>query len=131
MWFTSVMYAQQEGIKRDEVSTGDYDPYAWQQHAVKYSSRKLKDPIKRDLEKMFEDRLGPQSDRGTIPRSRTKVMLDPTHFTKEKLVATPFGWHAQVCPRLRRSSMPFHLRVPRGFCLMLSSLWGFTSSLSL
>ena len=99
---------QQEGIKRDEVSTGDYDPYAWQQHAVKYSSRKLKDPIKRDLgelainfsiddthvylkdtvrvEKMFEDRLGPQSDRGVVPRSRTKVMLNPSQFTKEKLV---------------------------------------------
>jgi hypothetical protein len=88
---------QQEGIKRDEVDSGDYDPFAWKADAVKYSSKHLRDPIKRDLERMYEDRMGPANSTGTIvPRSRNKVMLDPQLYCEEKLISTPYGWHMQL-----------------------------------
>lgn len=87
---------QQEGIKRDEVDTGDYDPFAWKSDAVKYSSRNLRDPIKRDLERMYEDRIGPANASSTVPKARNKVMLDPQLYCEEKLISTPYGWHMQL-----------------------------------
>ncbi len=82
----------QEGIKRDVVIKSDYDPYAWKKHAVRYQGgQKLNDPVKRDLEKMYEDKLGPAGGRGEIPHHRTRVMIDPQMYDGAKLKGTPHG----------------------------------------
>lgn len=89
----------QEGIKRDVVIKSDYDPYAWKKHAVRYQGgQKLNDPVKRDLEKMYEDKLGPAGGRGEIPHHRTRVMIDPQMYDGAKLKGTPHGSVATPSP---------------------------------
>ena len=72
--------SQSEGIKRDDVAAKDYDPFAWKEDAIRYSTKSIKDPIKRDLERMHEESMGPTSRSGSIPKSRNKVMLDPQFY---------------------------------------------------
>jgi hypothetical protein len=94
--FISAENRMQEGTKRDEVDTGEYNPFSWQEHAVKYKTRNLDDPVSRDLQRMYQDRVGPGNVGGEVPKSKSKVMLDPTFYTKDKLSSTPYGREAQL-----------------------------------
>jgi hypothetical protein len=86
----------QEGIKRDVVIKADYDPYQWKEHAVRYKKAQIADPVKRDLEKMYEDKLGPSDSKGTIPKHRTRVCIDPQMYDGAKLKGTPHGIFANM-----------------------------------
>ena len=86
----------QEGIKRDVVIKSDYDPYQWKQHAVRYKQSAIADPVKRDLERMYEDRLGPGDSKGTIPKHRTRVCISPQMYDGAKLKGTPHGIFANM-----------------------------------
>eukprot|EP01043_Picozoa_sp_COSAG02_P001201 COSAG02_NODE_24_length_52386_cov_726.042898_20_plen_358_part_00 len=86
----------QEGIKRDVVIKADYDPYQWKKHAVRYKQTTIADPVKRDLEKMYEDKLGPSDSKGTIPKHRTRVCISPQMYDGAKLKGTPHGVFANM-----------------------------------
>ena len=114
----------QEGIKRDVVIKSDYDPYAWKKHAVRYQGgQKLNDPVKRDLEKMYEDKLGPAGGRGEIPHHRTRVMIDPQMYDGAKLKGTPHGSVAPpsllpvppllMCATARKPILGMHAAIKR------------------
>ena len=95
----------QEGIKRDVVIKADYDPYQWKEHAVKYKQKQIADPVKRDLEKMYEDKLGPGQYKGTIPKHRTRVCISPQLYDGAKLKGTPHGIFASMMAEKPKNAM--------------------------
>lgn len=84
---------RKDGLFRDIIIESDYDPLAWREESMRYSS-KVDDPVKRELTRQYNDLEGIGGTGKGIPHSRTKAILDVKMW--DKLEATPHGKAAQM-----------------------------------
>lgn len=82
-------------IFRDIILESEYDPLEPNRRCIKYDSDKLRDPVKRVLDKHAEEAelLSPRKKKNAVT---VREMLQPTAWGAGKIEATPHGYFARL-----------------------------------
>lgn len=78
------------GVFRDTIIEADYNPLSAQKHTIKYSLRKIEDPLKRDVEKVYKEKM----ELGLVDMLGQQNLGKHTFDVKwwDKTYATPYGY---------------------------------------
>ena len=104
-------------IFRDIIIESEYDPLEPNRNCIKVDTNGLRDPVKRVLDKHFEetstldagggnddDRSGTTRRRPRRPRALTREVLDITEWGAGKIESTPHGYFAKLMDEKKGSS---------------------------